>query len=103
MTHTRDDVLAAIRAAFQESDLAAVLAALDLYGAESYEPERERIQLAIIELSAGNKEMLPRYVQDAKTDYRDVLAWKQLGPLPEAEGKRLQDAARALIGRWGKK
>jgi hypothetical protein len=103
MTHTRDDVLAAIRAAFQERDRAAILAALDLYGAESSEPERERVQLAIIELSAGNREMLLRYVQDAKTDYRDVLAWKQLGPLAEAEGKGLHDTARALIDRWGKK
>jgi hypothetical protein len=59
--------------------------------------------LAIIELSAGNWEMLLRYVQDAKIDYRDILAWKQLGPLTEAEGKGLQDAARALIDRWGKK
>ena len=80
-----------------------MLAALDQYGAASHEPERERVQLAIIELSAGNKDMLLRHVQDAKTDYRDILAWKQLGPLPEAEGRKLQDAARALADRWGKK
>lgn len=28
---------------------------------------------------------------------------QQLGPVPEAEGKRLQDEARRLIEKWGKK
>lgn len=103
MTQTRDDVVAAIRAAFPAADREAVLAALDRYGTEPHEPERERVQLAIIEISAGSTERLLKYVQDAKTDYRDVLSWQQLGPLPEAAGEQLQDSARALIDRWGKK
>jgi hypothetical protein len=103
MNHARDDVLAAARAAFQAGELTPVLAALDLYGAESYEPERERVQLAIIELSKGSYDKLVRYVEVAKSDYRDVLAWKALGPLSEAEGMKLQDSARALIEKWGKK
>lgn len=91
MIHTRDDVLAAIRDAFPASVRAAILAVLDRYGTESYENERERVQLAIIALSGGIQEKLPELVKVAKTDYRDVLAWQQLGPLSEAEGKRLQD------------
>ena len=103
MPHTRDDVLAAAAAAFQPGELATILAELDLYGIERHEPERARVQLAIIELSGGSKDKIREYVQVAKTDYRDIVAWKQLGPLPKAEGKKLQDATRALIGKWGKK
>jgi hypothetical protein len=103
MTHTRDDVLAAAATTFQASELATILAELDLYGIESHEPERERVQLAIIELSGGSTDQLVQYVQIAKTDYRDILAWKQLGPLQEAEGKKLQNEARALMEKWGKK
>lgn len=103
MTNTRDDVLAAATAAFQASELVTILAELDLYGIEPHEPERERVQLAIIELSGGSKDKILRYVRIAKTDYRDILAWKQLGPLQEAEGKKLQDEARALIEKWGKR
>ena len=97
MTHTRDDVLAAVQAAFDASDPAMIFAILDLYGTEPYERERERVQLAIVELSGGSKDKLLELVQTAKTDYRDVLAWQQLGPLPEAEGKKLQKEARALL------
>jgi hypothetical protein len=100
---TRDHVLAAARAAFQESDLADVLAALDEYGSEPHERERERVRLVIVELSGGDKEKLLELVQIAKFDYRDLLAWKQLGPLPPAEGQGLLDAARVLIEKWGEK
>jgi hypothetical protein len=103
MTRTCDDVLAAVHATFQDSDIATILAILDLYGIESYEPERERVQVAIIELSGGNRDKLLYLVQTAKIDYRDILAWKQLGPIPEAEGEKLQNEARALLEKWGKK
>jgi hypothetical protein len=103
MAHTRDDVLAAVHAAFPAGDRSTILGVLDLYGTESCERERERVQLAIVELSGGSKDKLLELVQTAKTDYRDVLAWQQLGPLPEAEGKRLQNDARALLEKWGRK
>lgn len=95
-------MIAAARTAFGDDPLDDILAALDQYGAEKHEPERERVQLAIIALSSGDKDRLLRYVRDAKTDYRDILAAQQLGPLSEDEGRKLQDAARALIGKWGK-
>jgi len=103
MACSREDVLAAAKAAFGGQQIEPVIAALDLYGIERHEPERERVQLAIIELSAGSREKLRYFVEIAKTDYRDVLAWKQLGPLPDAEGRKLQEEARALIGKWGRK
>jgi hypothetical protein len=103
MTHSRDDVLAAVEAAFHASNLMTILAILDLYGTETYERERERVQLAIIELSGGSQDKLLELVQTAKTDYRDVLAWQQLGPLSEAEGKKLRNEARALLEKRGRK
>lgn len=102
--NTMDDtVLAAVRATFQETDLPTILEVLDLYGTESYELEKERVQLAIVELSGGSTEKLLYMVQMAKTDYRDVLAWKQLGPISDAEGEQLQREARAILEKWGRK
>lgn len=93
--------MAAVQAAFHAGDPAAILAVLDLYGTEPCERERERVQLAIVELSAGSEDKLRELVQTAKSDYRDILAWQQLGPLSEAEGKKLQTKARALLEKWG--
>jgi hypothetical protein len=99
---SRDDVVAAVKAAFPDGDLAAILAIVDLYGTEPHEREKERVQVAIAELSEGSREKLLYMVQTAKTDYRDILAWKQLGPLSKAEGKNLQNEARELVEKWGK-
>lgn len=102
MTPTRSDVLAAIKARFPEGEAAAIIDLLDRYGTEPYEREKERVQLAIVELSAGSQERLQSLVQSAKLDYRDVLAWQQLGPLPAAEREKLQNEARGLIEKWGR-
>jgi hypothetical protein len=54
-----------------------VLAPLDTYGVEAYERERDRVQLAILKLSAGNEDRLRENVASAKGDYRDVLYWAE--------------------------
>ena len=54
-----------------------MLKLLDIYGVESYERERERVQLAILKLSEGNEEKLGEFVAVAKRDYRDVLFWAE--------------------------
>jgi hypothetical protein len=77
MAHTRDEVVAAVEAFFPESSWARVLELLDTYGVESYERERERVQLAILKLSAGNEEKLREFIAVAKRDYRDVLFWAE--------------------------
>ena len=77
MAHSRDEVVAAIEAPFPESAHARVMKLLDTYGVESYERERERVQLAISKLSAGNEEKLREFVAVAKRDYRDVLFWAE--------------------------
>lgn len=75
MPHLREDVIAAIQKAFPERSWGQVLVLLDTYGVESYERERERVQLAILKLSEGNEEKLREFVAVAKHDYRDVLFW----------------------------
>jgi hypothetical protein len=59
------------------SSWARVLELLDTYGVESYERERERVQLDILKLSAGSEEKVREYVGVAKRDYRDVLFWAE--------------------------
>ena len=75
MLNSRDKVVAVAQKTFPESAHARVLELLDGYGVESYERERERVQLAILKLSEGNEEKLREFVAVAKRDYRDVLFW----------------------------
>src|SRR5437879_12628409 len=77
MPDSRDEVVAAIEATFPESSRARVLELLDRYGVESYERERERVQLAILKLSGGTEEKLREFLAVAKRDYRDVLFWSE--------------------------
>jgi hypothetical protein len=101
--NTRDDVVAAVHAAFQSGDPAMILGVLDLYGTESYEQEKERVQLAIVALSEGSEDKLLYFVQAAKRDYRDILCWHASGPLLESEGRKQQQTALRLLEKWGKK
>jgi hypothetical protein len=103
MSNARDEVIEAARRAFGETDPSWVLEALDQYGVEPHERERERVQLALIRLAAGDRDVLPQLIRVAKQDYRDILCWAQTGPLPADEAARLQSAAAELIGRWGRK
>jgi len=62
MTHSRDQVVASVEATFPKRGWARVLDLLDSYGMESYERERERVQLVILKLSAGSEEKVREYV-----------------------------------------
>ena len=77
MPNTRDEVVAVVQKTFPETSHSRVLELLDSYGVESYERERERVQLAILKLSDGNEEKLREFVAVAKRDYRDVLFWAE--------------------------
>lgn len=101
MTLTRENVLVAARAVFQDTEMSEVVSVVAMYGTEPYECEIERVQIAIIELSGGSQEKLLQMVRLAKSDYRDVLAWQQLGPCSADEGAKLQATVKALINKWG--
>ena len=70
---TREDVVAAVRERFPARQESEIIAILDLYGSETHESERERVQLAILKLSEGDEDKLLHFVGAAKQDYRDVL------------------------------
>ena len=72
---------------------------LSEYGKEDYERGSNRVKLAILKLSGGSIEKVKEYVQDAKKDYRDVLAWAEYPEqmrtdawkLSPEENKRIQE------------
>jgi hypothetical protein len=103
MSHSREEVIAAVTAAFSESDAATILGVLDLYGVLEHERERERVQLAIIALSEGNEDKLLYFVQAAKTDYRDILYWHASGPLTPEKGKQERESVLRLLEKWSGK
>jgi len=74
---SREDVVLVVQKTFPETSHSRVIELLDTYGVESYERERERVQLAILKLSEGNEEKLREFVAVAKRDYRDVLFWAE--------------------------
>ena len=51
MAHSREDVVASVRASFPKESRARALELLDTYGVAAHERERERVQLAILKLS----------------------------------------------------
>jgi hypothetical protein len=77
MKTSRAKVEQRAQALFPQLELALVLSILDEYGALDFENERERVQLAILKLSAGDEGDLLHYVSAAKLDYRDVLMWAE--------------------------
>lgn len=77
MTVSRADVEQLARAQFSGLELGVVLSILDEYGTQTYERERERVQLAILKLSVGDEDKLLHNVAAAKQDYRDVLMWSE--------------------------
>ncbi|MEN3332138.1 MAG: hypothetical protein V7641_1503 [Blastocatellia bacterium] len=75
--YTRALVLQKVKTTFSNESTSCILEILDRYGVESYERERERVQIAILKLSEGELEKLAAYVKVAKEDYRDALAYAE--------------------------
>jgi hypothetical protein len=101
MTHSRNDVTASVKARFRESRWDAVLEALDGYGVEPHERERERVQLAILNLCAGEEDKMREYVAVAKRDYRDVLLWAEYPQEARLDTPEKIEEARDLLKRLG--
>ena len=84
MSRKREDVIVIASRLFPETDVRFVMQILDGYGMKSSEPERERVQLAILKLSEGQTSKLQHYLEAAKRDYRDVLYWSENPAQPPA-------------------
>jgi hypothetical protein len=101
MTPSRDAVVAAVEAAFPKSSWSRVLGLLDSYGVESYERERERVQLAILKLSAGSEEKAREFVAVAKRDYRDVLFWAEYPEESRLDTPEKRERVRKMFEKFG--
>ena len=77
MLPTREEVVRLMQGAFPESSWIVVGKILDQYGVEPNEPERERVQIAILKLSGSDERKMIHIVTAAKQDYRDVLWWSE--------------------------
>jgi len=97
---SREDVEAAARSAFPASDAQTILSILDEYGVQDWERERERVQLAILKLSAGEESRLRYFTGVAKQDYRDVLMWADNPPAGEEASADLE-RVQAILKKWG--
>lgn len=102
---TTEKLLAKIRQVFPQADPAEIRRQLDEYSG----PERLRVQLAIVKLSdEDNRDSPTHYVDAARKDYRDVLAWaefpQQLRPdwftLSVTERAKVTKADRQQYARW---
>ena len=112
MPHSRDEVVAVVQKTFPESAHASasaqgygvtkrMLELLDTYGVESYERERERVQLAILKLSEGNEEKLREFVAVAKRDYRDVLFWAEYPEESRLDTPEKRERVRKMLEKFG--
>ncbi|MGI8857802.1 MAG: hypothetical protein ACR2JW_18860 [Thermomicrobiales bacterium] len=69
------DSVAAVARSFPADERAEALAVLSTYGVGPDEPEYSHVRLAIIRLSDGDLDRLRYYTDQAKQEYRAVLAW----------------------------
>src|SRR5437016_8339030 len=103
MPHSRDEVVAVVQQTFPEGAHTRVLELLDGYGVESYERERERVQLAILKLSNGSEEKLREFVAVAKRDYRDVLFWAENPEEARLDTPEKRERVRKMFEKFGVK
>jgi len=99
--HSRDEVVASVQATFSKSSWARVLELLDNYGVEPYERERERVQVAILKLSAGSEEKVCEYVAVTKRDYRDVLFWAEYPEESKLDTPEKRQRVRKMFEKFG--
>src|SRR5690348_12940852 len=108
---TREKVIEKVRRLFPDPALDDALAVLDDYGAEPYQREKERVQLAALKISNGDLERLRQAMAIARTDYRDVLAaaeypngfraeWASPAPVTEADLSRARQEDARQYRAW---
>lgn len=109
MKYTRDMVLKILSRYYSQNDINRIMKILDEYGSESWQPAKERVQLAIIKLSQGDEYKLRKNVEHAKIDCDDILwpaeepnltAALDLASLTQEEIQRLQDVDRKQYLDW---
>ncbi len=87
-----------IRSYWPDEDLDQILALLNQYGSEEYEREIPRVQLAILKLSGGDLKQIPRLVEMARTDYRDLLAYAEYPEEMKTDYKLIRQMGAEEVG-----
>lgn len=77
MVYNPDLVRTLVARLYAPEDCDAASAMLAELAATPHINEGPRVQVAVIKLSEGSLARLRRYIADARTDYRDVLAWAE--------------------------
>jgi|SRR5690349_14306835 len=103
MAGSRKDVIAAVRSAFPRADTSALLTLLDRYGVEAHERERDRVQVAIVNLSEGDEDRLRYFLAVAKQDYRDVLFWSEHPEEAKIDTPEKKERVRKMLQKLGLK
>jgi len=91
--NNRDILRQKVAEQFPDEDQAQILALLNQYESESA-AGRLRVQLAVLKLSEGNLSQLRKYLEVARTDYRDVLFWAETPERAKAVGERIVQSQR---------
>lgn len=73
---TQGDVERILRRDYPEGFHAEARSLLDRCSSDAAPPS-PRVQLAVLKLAAGNLKKLGEFVETARRDYRDVLAWAE--------------------------
>lgn len=94
---SRQDVERVVRRDFATEDFDTVLSLLDEYGHDSSSDGRARVHLAILKLSGGSVDMLLREIEQANSDYRDVLSPAEYPDYPWDAAKLPKAAQERII------
>lgn len=62
---------------------------LERYGIESHEQEAVRVRLAVLKLAGADLRQMHSYIDAAKSDFRDVLAWAEFPAQMQSDSWRL--------------
>ena len=74
---TKKTVLDKIQLYWPDHDSREIPSILNKYGTESYHKEQTRVHLAMLKLSEGLLDKLDTYLESARSNYHDVLAWAE--------------------------
>lgn len=75
--YNREMVLAKVAHYFPNHAQEEIMKILDIYGEDSSEKGRARVQLAILKLSGGDLDQVRKNVELANGDFRDVIGWAE--------------------------
>jgi len=103
MPHSRAQVVAEVSVTFPQANARAMLELLDQYGVEPHERERDRVQLAILNLSEGDESKLRYFIDIAKRDYRDVLFWSDCPEEAKIDTPEKKKRLRDMLAKLGMK